>query len=481
MKRARIGMDTRKLTAEDLFEAASAEISGWDPNAAALVLAMLNTFPAGAPEYMRNDEGYELLYARLAFDPLPDAAGYSGMHAGAGFRIELPENWTAGQSDLVMYAHGYAGDTSLLSVSPPARLRTHLITHGFAWAASSYTANGYNIASGVQSTSELLAYFKARFGEPRRVYLVGHSMCGHVTARSITDPAYADDYDAALPMCGVVGGGTELFSYHLDWGLTASYYAGLNFSVPFDPETEFPAWQQALYGPAGDGHGDLGYIPRYGSNGKADLSANGQLFKTAMMYRSGGERPLYDRAFSFYADFALSQSVQWLLDPTVGMGMGNLAGNQNTFYALDADDAAINADESGLKNGIVRVSDPSGDLTFQMWDVSGDISIPVLALHTLGDLYVPFSMEQIWARRIIAAGNAELFRARAIRAVGHCEFSTAEEIEAFDHLVEWLESEARPTGDDILTPATVASPNFGCAFTNPGRQYDLDYRAQCIE
>ncbi|RJQ68361.1 MAG: hypothetical protein C4519_23270 [Desulfobacteraceae bacterium] len=478
MKRARIGMDTRKLTLEALQAEAADEVQGWGPAAAALVTSSVAAY---TPEYLLNDEGHELLYSTLKFNSMPNAAAYSGVHAQAGYRIEVPEGWTAGEDDLVLYAHGYAGTGTTLSVSTPTRLRNHLIANGFAWAASSYTANGYNIASGVQSTADLLAYFKTRFGEPRRVYLTGHSMGGHITARSITDPAYADGYDAALPMCGVVGGGVELFSYFLDWGLASSYYAGLNYEVPFDPATEYPAWQQALYGPAGDGHGALGYIPRYPSGGTAALNANGELFKAATMYRSGGLRPLYDRAFSYYADFVLGRSVQWLLDPTQASGSGNLVGNATTQYRLDPDDATTSADEAALNAGIQRVSNPTGDLSASMWDVTGNVNIPVLSLHTLGDLYVPFSMEQIWARRIAEAGKEDRFQARAIRALTHCEFSVDEEVQAFADLVDWVETSTVPQGDDILTPSTVARPDFGCAFTTPGRAYDLDYTAQCTD
>lgn len=476
MKKARTGMDTQKLTTDGLLAAALAETDGWPDQG--LVLLMLNTPPAAPAEYMLNDLGHELLYKDLAFDPLPDANAYSGVYKQAGYRIEIPTDWQAGD-DLVLYAHGYAGDGRTLAVTTPSRTRDYMISHGFAWAASSYTANGYDIRSGVQSTADLLGYFKATFGEPGRVYLTGHSMGGHITARSITDPDYADLYDAAMPMCGVVGGGVELFSYFLDWGLTSSYYAGLDFEVPFDSQTEFPLWQQAVFGAAGDGHGDLGYIPPYGSGATADLNGKGALFKTAMMYRSGGPRPLYDTAFSYYATFDLAQASDWLLDPTSGAGMGNLAGNENTVYNLNDDDESESAEEAALRAGIARVSVTTGDYSALMWDVTGDIHIPVLSLHTLGDLYVPFSMEQIWERRIDDANNGNWFRARAIRALTHCEFSQTEETSAFADLVTWAETNIAPQGDDILAPATVAAPDFGCAFTTPARFYDLDYTAQC--
>ncbi len=91
--------------------------------------------------------------------------------------------------------------------------------------------------------------------------------------------------------------------------------------------------------------------------------------------------------------------------------------------------------------------------------------MPVLSMHTLGDLFVPFSMEQIYARRAAANGVGDLLVTRAIRDVNHCGFTTVEMERGFADLVNWVSNGVKPAGDDILTPATVANPNFGCTFT----------------
>ena len=91
--------------------------------------------------------------------------------------------------------------------------------------------------------------------------------------------------------------------------------------------------------------------------------------------------------------------------------------------------------------------------------------MPVLSMHTLGDLFVPFSMEQIYARRAAANGDAGHLVTRAIRDINHCGFNTVEMEEGFAALANWVDNGVKPAGDDILTPATVANSNFGCAFT----------------
>jgi pimeloyl-ACP methyl ester carboxylesterase len=105
---------------------------------------------------------------------------------------------------------------------------------GYASAASSYGENGYNIATGVIGTKKLLDLISEKYGAIYPVYIIGHSMGGHITARSVTE--YPDAYDGAMPMCGVVGGDIEQFSSSLDWTLLANYFSGLNFEMPFTAE-----------------------------------------------------------------------------------------------------------------------------------------------------------------------------------------------------------------------------------------------------
>jgi hypothetical protein len=68
----------------------------------------------------------------------------------------------------------------------------------------------------------------------------------------------------------------------------------------------------------------------------------------------------------------------------------------------------------------------------------------VVSLHTLGELFVPFHMEQIYAQRPAANGNADLLVTRAIRDVRHCGFSLPEQIRAFADMV--LGRHRCPTG-----------------------------------
>ncbi|MEJ2089188.1 MAG: hypothetical protein P8Y69_12115 [Gammaproteobacteria bacterium] len=94
-------------------------------------------------------------------------------------------------------------------------------------------------------------------------------------------------------------------------------------------------------------------------------------------------------------------------------------------------------------------------------------------MHTIGELFVPFHMEQIYAERVAAQGKAHLLATRAVRDVLHCGFTGSEMIQAFDDLVNWVENGVPASGDDILNPAAVAADDFGCTYTEPGVAYRI--------
>ena len=97
--------------------------------------------------------------------------------------------------------------------------------------------------------------------------------------------------------------------------------------------------------------------------------------------------------------------------------------------------------------------------------INGEFRVPVLSMHTLGDMYVPFAMQQSYAKRASDKGSKLLVQ-RAQRGAAHCDFTVAEQVESFEALVKWEQGGTKPAGDDVLTAAVVAAPNYGCTFTN---------------
>ena len=157
----------------------------------------------------------------------------------------MPDNWNG---ELVLYAHGFRGTGLELTVSNP-RIRQHLVDNGYAWAASSYSKNGYDVRQGVKDTHALGKFFNGLVGHAQRTYITGHSMGGHITGVAIEQ--YPQAYAGALPMCGVMGD-NELFDYFLDFNLVAQALAGVQAQFPFpaDYQTAVVPVVKAALGPA---------------------------------------------------------------------------------------------------------------------------------------------------------------------------------------------------------------------------------------
>ncbi|HEU5475273.1 MAG TPA: hypothetical protein VFV67_31910 [Actinophytocola sp.] len=407
------------------------------------------------------------------FVPLTDPAGqaisevHTGIANGAAYRIEVPKrNWNR---DLVLWAHGFRGNGTTVFVDSPSTRRFY-IERGFAWAASSYQTNGYDVGHGVTDSHALIDLFRTVRGtRARGVYMTGASMGGHITAATIEH--FRGDFVGAMPFCGVLGD-KELFDFFLDANVTAAALTATTIRFPATVE------EGQAYGPE-YAQTVLGALPQLGTDfntPEVQLSELGRTWAAAVQQRSGGVRPGFDSAMTFWNSFGFGQlsNIPFLfgLYPglsagTVGIAGGNVTDNRHTFYQLDANPlpsrAELRLNASALR--VAATAAASRDLS-GIPRVAGDPRIPVLSLHGIGDLFVPFSMEQIYAGETLLRGQSRLFVSRAIRGNAHCGFTAAELERAFTDLVGWVRTGHRPGGDDILNPRAVARPDFGCRFTD---------------
>ncbi len=396
--------------------------------------------------------------SKLPFDPMPGATAYWGVHNNAGYRVEVPDNWNG---DLVIWAHGFRGASPELTVDNHP-LRALLIAKGYAWAASSYSRNDYDVTTGVQDSHALAQRFHGLVGNPNRAYMTGVSMGGHITAVAIEQ--YPRAFDGALSVCGIVGD-YELFDYYLDFG-AAAQQLGTGFSeIPVDPGTYFSVTVPTI---KANLEAFLGGWPD-------DLNADGLNLKNLTELRSGGIRPNFDEGWLFWntikGDFLFGLSSS---DGTLPRAPGMAPENIDVVYQFDTD-PNLSPEEASLNASIVRIEadpqarNPNG--LSQVPVISGDISIPVLTLHNLGDLFVPIHNEIVYASRVFDHGKSDLLVQRAIRGANHCDFTAAEFSRAFLDLVNWVETGIKPAGDDFLNPSAVADESFGCAFTDGSHLY----------
>ncbi|MEW2328986.1 hypothetical protein AB0880_14400 [Micromonospora chersina] len=371
-----------------------------------------------------------------------------GVHEHAGYVIETPARWNG---DLVMWAHGYRGQGTVLSPEPPGYdLRQRLLAQGYAWASSSYDRNGYDIRSGVLGTRALADFFADTVKRPKRVYIAGVSMGGHIIGRSLEQ--YPGYYDGALPMCGVLGD-HELFDFFLDYNLVAQALAGVPaYPTPDDYLTNAVPRIQVALGLAG--------LKPGGPDTTNDL---GKQLRAITVERSGGPRPGADAAFAVWKDFLFSITTTDGGD-SPAQRPGQLATNLLTRYSPNS---PVNVNATVQRVAPENLRQRLSPTLTEVPRISGRPTVPVLSLHDLGDLFVPFSMEQAYARDTAWHGRSRLVVQRAVRAAQHCEFSPAEAGAAWDDLVSWVRTGQRPAGDAVTDRKAVAAPDFGCRFSDP--------------
>jgi hypothetical protein len=418
---------------------------------AVIILAIAAPAAAGHTPGDQPLPGYTIVNPPLApaiVNGVPTQV-WQGVHEHAAYIIEVPPQWNG---DLAMWAHGYRGNGKELSPEPPAfGLRQKLLDEGYAWAASSYYDNGFDIRAGVLSTKALAGKFTQLAGRAGKTYLLGVSMGGYIAGRSVEQ--YPFFYDGALPMCGVLGDQT-LLDFFLSYNLVAQSLTGEH---AYPPPADYlsavvPRMQVAL---------GINAINPLAPEPTNDL---GKQLRDITVELTGGPRPGSAASFAAWKNFLFTISVPTSTGTTPAETPGQLSTNVGTSYTPNAPvDVNALVQRVRAENWLQRIL-PT--LT-QVPQIFGTPHVPVLTLHGLGDMFVPFSMEQAYAADVAHHAKGRNVVQRAIRTANHCEFSPAEAGNAWDDLVQWVSHGTRPAGDAVASRVAVADPRFGCQFSDP--------------
>ena len=398
----------------------------------------------------------------------PGAQLYQGLYPGiqgqAAYVIEVPQNWNG---TLVMYAHGYAGTGADLKVQTPP-LRAEWLAQGYAWAASSYSSNYYDVRAGLEDTNALALAFSRLTGQaaPRKTVIMGVSMGGHIASAAVEAETGQTarsrvNYAASMPVCAVLDPAYE-FQWLNDYTQAAAQIAGYGSSFPnTDFQKNFPAIKAALFTSSSG--------PLWQENAGA-----GATLRDLARQLTGGERPVFELGFRTGA----LQNAVFSNGDSDGTINGILAANQydnrNVTYRWTTGATPTPAEVS-FNAALPRVAADQGanprlpGSVRWLPVVEGRVKVPVLTMHTLGDFYVPFKHEQNYRRAVEGQGNGRWLAQRAVRAPGHCDFVKAELAEGFRDLMTWEQTGQKPAGDDVLTPSVVADPTYGCTFTRETR------------
>lgn len=370
---------------------------------------------------------------------------------GATYQIDVPSNWNG---ILFLYSHGYVVPGSpnpAQDVGDPAT-GAFMLASGFALAGSSYATTGWAIHEALPDQIAVLDAFAAQFGTPAKTIAWGHSLGGIITAGLIQN--YPDRFDAALPMCGVLAGGVATWNTALDaefaFQTLIAPGSGLQLVNITDPEGNLGIAEAALQAAAATPQGQarlalaaaLGDTPGWftplspepARTDFADQLAN-QIqwdanvdfpfvfaFRAELEARAGGN-PSWNTGVDYRVQLLLSPNFLEVLALYQNAGL-NLLVDLNTLNAtqrISADPAAVQY----LSQNII---------------FNGQIHVPVLTMHTIGDGLVINENETAYAKVVAEAGNARLLRQTFVSRAGHCAFTPAETATSVGTLLTRLET-----------------------------------------
>lgn len=393
---------------------------------------MATTMPPPPPvEVSPEPQGVGLV--EPTFEALPGATADFGKLGGAVYQIEMPDNWNG---RLVLYMHGFQGLAPKASVQTPF-FRNYLIRNGYAWGASSYSSTALIPGRAADETAALWDYFVSRYGRPQRTYVTGHSMGGAAT--HISAERYGNRYAGALAVCGFASQTAQARAV-TDWFFAGAYAAGVT-QDEFDASTDINALTYGRIAPALN-----------------DPSAR-RTFEDTLIGLTGGTRA-FD-SLGIHSEEATNWSRSAILVP-FRLGM-----NEGRDYGF-APGTAVS--EAAFDAGVIRVPENEDQMASFIAgnEITGDLELPMLTLHTTGDWQVPIDQEIILRETVAGAGKSDLLVQRAIRDREHCSTTATEWETAFEDLVAWVEDGARPQGEDLVSGglaeaglAFTLSPRFG--------------------
>jgi pimeloyl-ACP methyl ester carboxylesterase len=394
--------------------------------------------------YADSPDGVTL--ADPALEALPGATVETGRLGGAVYQIEVPDDWNGG---LVMWMHGYAELAAEANVAPPD-FRRYLIGNGYAWAASSYSSTSFIPQRGADETAALWDHFVAGHRRPDHTYAAGFSMGGW--SAKIAAERYADRYDGALALCGATGTVPGL-RVSPDYLVVGAFVAGVR-QADIDADTDISRLVAERIRPA-----------------LADPARRAE-FDRIMVDLTGGPRAfavegIHDEEDTNFQRAVVVASTGLLPQPEAPYRLGP----DGPVTSEDFNDAAI----------VVPTGDAYADYSAGM-EVTGDLAMPLLTLHTTGDGQVPINQALVLRDRVAAAGQSDRLVQRVIEDPGHCGFTTGEQEAAFQALVDWVEHGERPPGTDLGDDLTHLDRTFEdhsrTAPPPPGSQVTIQGRAR---
>ena len=371
---------------------------------------------------------------------------------GATYLIQCPA--VAWNGTLLLYSHGYVapGSTSgnpATDVGDPAT-GAYLLAHGFALAGSSYATEGWAIQQALPDQIGTLDVFDTTYGTPARTIAWGHSLGGIITAGLIQD--YPNRFNAALPMCGVLSGGVATWNTALDSEFAFQQLIDPSVQVVniTNPGANLTGAETAAAGAQATPQGRarlaliaaLGDTPGWFNPASPEPAATDYAAQEVNQF-DWASQVTFAFAFALRAEleFRAGGNVSWNTGVNYFADLAKSADLKEVIALYHAAGLSLTKDLLTL-NSAARISAKPSAVAYLAKYIAfdGDISVPVLTMHTTGDGLVVPENEQAYRSVVDRAGNGRLLRQIFVARAGHCTFTPAETITALNVLVKRLDT-----------------------------------------
>ena len=337
--------------------------------------------------------------------------------SGSIYRICMP-NAEDYNNRLVIWAHGFqdAGtpvqipedQLSIGDVSLPGLINDL----GFGFATNSYSKTGLAVRPGTEDILDLVSIYAAEQGAPQKVYLIGASEGGIITALLIEQ--HPEVFDAGVAACGPIGDFAYQLRYFGDARATFEYFfPNLIPGDPFNPTPELVEnWSE---------HFESVVRPALAAPENAQALA-----EWVAVAKLPFDQENWQETVEHSAQDVLRYSVVNLLDAEATLG-GFPFGNYGRWYRGSTNDLRLNVFVPR-----VAVDQVALDEVADHYSTTGSLEVPLITIHTRADQQVPYLHETIYTIKTLVAGSfLKKHLNFPINRYGHCIFTEGEAVLAF--------------------------------------------------
>ena len=309
---------------------------------------------------------------------------------------------------------------------------------GFGFATNSYSKTGLAIQQGKNDIIDLVSIYAAKKGRPQKVFLVGASEGGIITALAVEQRP--DIFAGGLAACGPVGNFPLQINYFGDARATFNYFfPGVIPGDPFNPDQGlvdvWSAYYDFIVKPIVMAPQNRARLDEWVRVANLPYDANNYLATVEVSVKD-----------------ALRYSVVNLKDAAATLG-GFPFDNSLRYYSGSGNDILLNLlvpRRSASPVAVAAMNSPA-------YTTSGVLQRPLVTLHTLRDQQIPYWQEQLYALKTLSSGSYLTRHVNvAIDRFEHCNFTPEEVLGSFALLLIYDGVLSPAQGTALLTQAQFA-------------------------